>query len=252
MVEVADSLIQADELSYLAGIVILAGGASKRMGSPKAELILPTGERLVDYHVRQALELSAALTSNLPIMIADNGRGFSINPDLLKNSPSPVFHITDYLSANDLSNNILSSNDDKPIETGGALVAIESALQSVTSSIELTTDTSPHISWLTVISCDSLIPVTDLWQKLQPYMTQNPDKAVICLTDEHHLYPLLGLYRLSIEPNLKHYIDDGQRQVMKFIKPLVQPIPFAKNWQYLTNFNTPKDFEHACLALNNL
>ncbi|MGE6360833.1 molybdenum cofactor guanylyltransferase [Psychrobacter glacincola] len=255
MVEVADSLIQADELSYLAGIVILAGGASKRMGSPKAELILPTGERLVDYHVRQALELSAALTSNLPIMIADNGRGFSINPDLLKNSPSPVFHITDYLSANSLSNKILSSNDDKPIATGGALVAIEAALQSLkslVSSNQLMTDKSPYISWLMVISCDSLIPVNDLWQKLQPYMTQNPDKAVICLTDEHHLYPLLGLYRLSIEPNLKHYIDDGQRQVMKFIKPLVQPIPFAKNWQYLTNFNTPKDFEHACLALNNL
>ncbi|MCG3810194.1 NTP transferase domain-containing protein [Psychrobacter sp. Ps4] len=252
MVDVADRLIEVDKCNLLAGIVILAGGASKRMGSPKAELILPTGERLLDYHVRQALELSAAMISNIPIMIADNGRGFSINPDLLKNSPSPVFHITDYLSANDLSNNILSSNDDKPIETGGALVAIESALQSITSSIELTTDTSPHISWLTVISCDSLIPVTDLWQKLQPYMTNNSDKTVICLTDDSNLYPLLGLYRLSIEPNLKDYIDDGQRQVMKFIQPIVQPVPFAKNWQYLTNFNTPKDFEHACLALDDL
>jgi len=253
MVDVADSLIEVDKCNHLAGIVILAGGASKRMGSPKAELILPTGERLLDYHVRQALELSAAMISNIPIMIADNGHGFSINPDLLKKNPqSPVFHITDYLSANSLSNKILSSNDDKPIETGGALVAIEAALQSVTSSIELTTDTSPHISWLMVISCDSLIPVTDLWQKLQPYITQNPDKTVICLTDEHHLYPLLGLYRLSIEPDLKDYIDDEQRQVMKFIQQLVQPVPFAKDWQYLTNFNTPKDFEHACLALNDL
>ena len=252
MLEVTDSLIEVDIFNHLAGIVILAGGASKRMGTPKAELILPTGECLLDYHVRQALELSAALTSNLPIMIADNGRGFSINPDLLKNSPSPVFHITDYLSANSLSNKILSSNDDKPIATGGALVAIESALQSVTSSIELTTDTSPHISWLMVISCDSLIPVTDLWQKLQPYMTKNPDKSVICLTDDSHLYPLLGLYRLDMEPDLKRYIDDGQRQVMKFIKPIVQPVPFAKDWQYLTNFNTPKDFEHACLALDDL
>ena len=252
MLEVVDSLIEVDRFNHLAGIVILAGGASKRMGTPKAELILPTGERLLDYHVRQALELSAAMISNIPIMIADNGRSFSINPDLIKNSPSPVFHITDYLSANDLSNKILSSNDDKPIATGGALVAIESALQSVTSSIELTTDKSPHISWLMVISCDSLIPVNDLWQKLQPYMTNNSDKTVICLTDDSNLYPLLGLYRLSIEPNLKDYIDDGQRQVMKFIQPIVQPVPFAKNWQYLTNFNTPKDFEHACLALNDL
>ena len=255
MVDVADRLIKADGFNHLAGIVILAGGASKRMGTPKAELILPTGECLLDYHVRQALELSAALTSNLPIMIADNGRGFSINPDLIKNSPSPVFHINDYLSANALSNKILSSNDNKPIETGGALVAIESALQalkSLASSNQLIKEASWQQSWLMVISCDSLIPVTDLWQKLRPYMTKNPDKTVICLTDDSHLYPLLGLYRLSIEPDLKRYIDDEQRQVMKFIKPIVQPVAFVKKWQNLTNFNTPKDFSRACLALNNL
>ncbi|WP_198329306.1 molybdenum cofactor guanylyltransferase [Psychrobacter cibarius] len=255
MLEVADSLIKIDKCNHLVGIVILAGGASKRMGTPKAELILPTGERLVDYHVRQALELSAALTSNLPIMIADNGRGFSINPNLIKSSKSSIFHIRDYLSANSLSNKILSSNDDKPIETGGALVAIESALQSLkilANAPELTEMPDIQSSWLLVISCDSLIPVTDLWQKLQPYITQADGKSVICLTDEHHLYPLLGLYRLSIEPELKQYIDAGQRQVMKFIQPLVQPVPFAKDWQYLTNFNTPKDFEHAYLALNDL
>ena len=257
MLEVADSLIKADGFNHLAGIVILAGGASKRMGSPKAELILPTGERLLDYHVRQALELSAAMMSNMPIMIADNGRGFSINPNLIKSSKSSIFHIRDYLSANALSSkNIsgknLSNKDDKSIETGGALVAIESALQSLASSNQLTKDASWQQSWLLVISCDSLIPITDLWQKLQPYITQAADKSVICLTDDSHLYPLLGLYRLDMEPDLKRYIDDEQRQVMKFIKPIVQPVAFVKKWQNLTNFNTPKDFARACLALNNL
>lgn len=256
MLEVADSLIKADELSRLAGIVILAGGASKRMGSPKAELILPTGERLLDYHVRQALELSAAMMSNLPIMIADNGRGFSVNADLSKKKlPSPIFHITDYLSTNTLSSKSVSRKDDKSIETGGALVAIEAALQSLkrlASSNPLTKNANWQQSWLLVISCDSLIPISDLWQKLQPYITQADDKSVICLTDDSHLYPLLGLYRLSIETELKQYIDDGQRQVMKFIKPIVQPVPFTKAWQALTNFNTPKDFARACLALSNL
>ena len=241
MLQVADSSTQADELSCLAGIVILAGGASKRMGSPKAELILPTGERLLDYHVRQALELSAAMTSDLPIMIADNGRGFSVHADLMKKDlQSSIFHIGDYLS----------SNDNKQIETGGALVAIEAALQSLASSNQSTKDANWQQSWLMVISCDSLIPISDLWQKLQPYTTQADGKSVICLTDDSHLYPLLGLYRLSIEPELKQYIDNGQRQVMKFIKPIVQPVPFTQAWQALTNFNTPKDFARACLALN--
>ena len=244
MLQVADSSTQADELSCLAGIVILAGGASKRMGSPKAELILPTGERLLDYHVRQALELSAAMTSDLPIMIADNGRGFSVHADLMKKDlQSSIFHIGDYLS----------SNDNKQIETGGALVAIEAALQSLkrlANSKQLTKEANWQQSWLLVISCDSLIPISDLWQKLQPYTTQADGKSVICLTDDSHLYPLLGLYRLSIEPELKQYIDDGQRQVMKFIKPIVQPVPFTQAWQALTNFNTPKDFARACLALN--
>ena len=260
MLEVADSLIKADGFNHLAGIVILAGGASKRMGSQKAELILPTGERLLDYHVRQALELSAAMMSNMPIMIADNGRGFSINPNLIKSSKSSIFRIRDYLSANALSSkNIsgknLSNKDDKSIETGGALVAIEAALESLKSlarSNQLTKDASWQQSWLLVISCDSLIPITDLWQKLQPYTTQADCKSVICLTDDSHLYPLLALYRLSIEPDLKRYIDDEQRQVMKFVKPIVQPVLFAKAWQNLTNFNTPKDFASACLALNNL
>ena len=245
MLQVADSSAQADELSSLAGIVILAGGASKRMGSPKAELILPTGERLLDYHVRQALELSAAMTSDLPIMIADNGRGFSVHADLMKKDlQSSIFHIGDYLS----------SNDNKQIETGGALVAIEAALQSLkrlANSKQLTKEANWQQSWLLVISCDSLIPISDLWQKLQPYTTQADGKSVICLTDDSHLYPLLGLYRLSIEPELKQYIDDGQRQVMKFIKPIVQPVPFTQAWQALTNFNTPKDFASACLALND-
>ena len=243
MLEVADRLIQTDERIHLAGIVILAGGASKRMGSPKAELILPTGERLLDYHVRQALELSAAMMSNIPIMIADNGRNFTVNHDLIEKNPqSSISYITDYLS----------SNDNNQIETGGALVAIESALQLLkilVNAPDLTEMPDVQSYWLLVISCDSLIPVTDLWKKLQPYITQAAEKSVICLTDDSHLYPLLGLYRLSIEPELKHYIDNGQRQVMKFIKPIVQPVPFAKAWQDLTNFNTPDAFECACTAL---
>ena len=246
MVEVADSLIEVDRLNRLAGIVILAGGASKRMGSPKAELILPKGERLLDYHVRQALELSAAMISNIPIMIADNGRNFTVNHDLIEKNPqSSISYITDYLS----------SNDNNQIETGGALVAIESALQLLkilVNAPDLTEMPDVKSYWLLVISCDSLIPVTDLWKKLKPYIAQATNKSVICLTDNEHLYPLLGLYRLDIEADLKCYLDDSQRQVMRFIKPIVKPVTLPQNWQYLTNFNTPNAFECACIALRDI
>lgn len=243
MLEFADSLIEVDRSNRLAGIVILAGGAPKRMGTPKAELILPTGECLLDYHIRQALELSAVVMKKVPIMIADNGRNFTVNHDLIEKNPqSSISYITDYLS----------SNDNKKIETGGALVAIEAALKFSVNSTTLRKAQSEQLSWLLVISCDSLIPATDLWQKLTPYMINAPKKPIVCLTDENHLYPLLGVYRLNIEPDLKRYIDDGQRQVMEFIKPIVQPVPFPKNWQHLTNFNTPKGFERACSALSSL
>ena len=234
-------------LNTLAGVVILAGGASKRMGTPKAELILPTGERLLDYHVRHALELKAgdfnATALNIPIMIADNERGFTVGLDLsVSNLQSPIINIADYNPV----------HDDEQSDNGGALVAIESALHTLAKLTDLTINQQDGSSWLLVISCDSLIPATDLWQKMQSVMIQAVGKKVVCLTDDSHLYPLLGLYQLSLEADLKAYIDSGQRRVMPFIKPLTQAVPLTESWQHLTNFNTPEDFQRACAALSDL
>ena len=221
----------------LVGVVILAGGASKRMGTSKATLTLPSDEQLLDYHVRHASELQ------VPILIADNGRGFHLGLDINSSTPkSPVMPIADYVSDFDADNN-------EQIRTGGALVAIESALQTLIGLNDSEVSKNQNASWLLIISCDSLIPATDLWQKLQQAINTVANKRVICLKDDSHLYPLLGLYHLDIEPDLKAYIDSGQRRVMPFIQPIVQAMPVTQNWQYLTNFNTPEDFKQACAAL---
>ncbi len=242
-------------LASLAGVVILAGGNSRRMGTPKAKLTLPTNETLLDYHVRQAIKL------NVPIMIADNGRSFTVNAELLSSKPElPIFHIADYRSVSIIDNS----------ETEGPLVAIESALQALASLNSIATQNNEHSSWLMVISCDSLITAHDLWQELNLYIdaaisddiaTTQPsapstikatNKSVICLTDDSHLYPLLGLYKLDIESDLRAYIDNGQRQVMRFIEPMTQAVPVIKEWLPLTNLNTPEDFKRACAALYHL
>ncbi len=224
----------------LAGVVILAGGASSRMGTPKATLRLPTGDSLLDYHVRQAAKL------NVPIMIADNGRGFKVSADLLlKHENLPILYIPDYGSK------LNAENSDKQKATGGALVAILSALQSIANLTDASTLENKHLSWLMVMSCDSLIPATALWQQLQTDIAPALNQSVICLSDDTHVYPLLGLYRLSIAADLRTYIERGERQVMRFIQHQVQPVALPKNWQHLTNFNTPEQFKQACAALND-
>ncbi|MGE6441015.1 molybdenum cofactor guanylyltransferase [Psychrobacter sp. NPDC078409] len=228
----------SNNLDVLAGVVILAGGASRRMGTAKAMLTLPSGEQLLDYHVRHASKLP------VPILVADNGCGFQTGLDVHSEKPNaPVIHIADY------GVDIDSSEHDEQVKTGGALVAIESALQTLLSLHDLYESKNKNKLWLLVISCDSLIPATDLWQKLQCEISLATDKKIICLKDDGHLYPLLGLYQLSIEPDLKAYIDSGQRRVMQFIQPFVHSVPFSEEWQNLTNFNTPEEFKQACAAL---
>lgn len=110
----------------LVGIVILAGGESSRMGSPKALLSLLTGERLIDFHICHAKKL------NVPVMVADNGKNFCQDNFSQDNT---VKIIDDYFEK------------DEQGKGAGALSAIANAMQEVIYPND----------YLMVVSCDSLI-----------------------------------------------------------------------------------------------
>lgn len=198
----------------LAGIVILAGGESSRMGSPKALLTLPNGEQLIDFHIRHATML------NVPVMVADNGKNFC-QDNFSQDNDMTI--IDDYV---------------KKDETGkgaGALSAIVSAMQNLTS----------QTSYLLVVSCDSLLGADLVYEHLQ-YL----DNADVMYVKGEKDYPLLGLYRLDLLPQLKDFLDHGNRSVMKFLSTIdSESILMPDRWQALANFNTPEEFD---LALKQL
>lgn len=246
MTQKADRAQISQTTTNLAGVVILAGGQSRRMGFPKAQLSLPSNERLLDYHVQHASQLG------VPIIIADNERGFTVAETLLEQldiNAIPLLHTEDYRPA----------TIEGSTETAGALAAIAGAMQALKTAAQPNSDDELATSWLMVVSCDSLITAPKLWQALSPYCDSHgteaeandivANKSVVCLTDASYPYPLLALYRLELVAKLCAYLDSGQRRVIEFIKPIAQPVLLPNEWLQLTNLNTPDDFKIACARL---
>ena len=190
----------------LAGVVILAGGESSRMGSPKALLSLPNGETLLDFHIRHAKRL------NVPVMVADNGKHFCQNKS--------VKIIDDYIK------------NDETGKGAGALSAIAGAIENLTS----------QNGYLMVISCDCLIGADLVFAKL---VHQIIDEDVVYFKGEKD-YPLLGLYRVDLLPTLKDFLDNGSRSVMKFLSDRkVKAVALPNELVALANFNTLDEFQKA-------
>ena len=193
----------------LSGIVILAGGESSRMGSPKALLPLPTGETLLDFHICHAESLT------VPVMVADNAKGFCQHDD--------VMLVKDYL-LNDTSG-----------KGAGALSAIAGAMAHLPH----------HAGYLLVISCDSLVSAHQLFDTLTAQSVQNAD-VIYVKSDKD--YPLLGLYSLDLTDKLQGYLDNGGRSVMKFLSEVnVKTVDLPNGWVKLANFNDKDEFELALI-----
>lgn len=240
--------LSENDVAGLAGIVILAGGVSTRMGSPKALLTLHSGQSLLDYHVQRASQLG------VPILIADNGQGFSTQ---IEDAVTSLIHVEDYQPQS-------SHADAKHKHSAGPLGAILSAMQQLlyvpVTGQAMLTDASDISQWMLVVSCDSLVSATDIWKQVtefiattaqpvveasQQAVTQTTCSQVYCLTDNERMYPLLGLYQLSVAEALQAYLDAGERRVMGFIKPIFQHVAMPESWYALSNLNTPQQFQQA-------
>ena len=244
--------LSKSDVAGLAGIVILAGGLSTRMGSPKALLTLPSGQSLLDFHVQRASQFG------VPILIADNAQGFSTQVEDVVTS---LIYVEDYQPQS-------SHPDAKHKHSAGPLGAILSAMQQlldqpVTDQTGLT-DTNNISQWMLVVSCDSLVSATDILKQVtefiattaqpvvdasQQAVTQTTCPQVYCLTDNERMYPLLGLYQLSVVETLQTYLDAGERRVIGFIKPICQNVAMPEYWYALSNLNTPEQFKQACQSL---
>lgn len=259
-------------MSVLVGVLILAGGESTRMGRPKALLAVPnlvsnsisnsikdSEQTLLEFHIRHALPVARAY--DVPIWIADNGKGFTWRDDVLGDTCDDRANISysqDYLP------NEHSQSKGGQSKGAGALSAICGAMSAL-GLHDTDSDTSKCLSskYLLVLSCDSLVGADSLFELLNDKRLNDnrlSDKRLDETTPvlyvksqaQHKDYPLLGLYRCELFARLCAYLERGERSVMKFLASVgVHSVPLPNDLQSLANFNTPDEFYQAVQVLNN-
>lgn len=192
-------------------VLILAGGQSSRMGMAKAQLLLPNGQTLLDFHIDNATYL------DLPILIADNGKGFEIT------NQDRICLIDDYLPS------------DPSGKGQGALSAIVAGLQCLDND-----------GFLLVVSCDNLLKINEIAKILTHTTTQ------VGYLKNGKDYPLLGIYHTSILPALTQFLENGNRSVMQFLTlTTCQTFELDSKLQALANFNTMTEFYQALEIFND-
>lgn len=239
----------------LAGVLILAGGESRRMGKPKALLKLPSGQTLLDFHIEKAQSL------DVPVYVADNGQSY--------HSAYSYQQVADF------------KKGQGPLAAiaGGMMAICDDSLRhnaqlNKQDAQTLAADTNDQKHVL-VISCDSLIDADKLYAYLHEHDCLNrgghdfdvedtPRKqtglesatisvcSVCHLRDDDHDYPLLGLYQLSLLAELQDCVAQKNLRVMRFIENRRLTVPMPKVWQSVANINTPEQFAEACKMLSSL
>lgn len=97
-----------------------------------------------------------------------------------------------------------------------------------------------NLSGIVCFPCDTLI----LPSQLFPLMPS--DTCNLCFSSNNKTLPLLGRYSVDILTDLQHYLDSGERRVMRFIdaiNPIIIELP--RPLTALATYNTLKEFEHS-------
>lgn len=198
-------------MNTINAVLILAGGQSSRMGSPKALLTLPNGQSLLDFHIDNAKSL------NLPILIADNNKGYyTANQQDIK-------VIDDYLPSDEFG------------KGQGALSAIVSALQFINKK-----------GYVLVIGCDTLLNI-DLIAKTLSNITA--DVGYLMGQKEYPLLGVYHSRVLATLIEFLNTGNRSVMQFLNLVD--CQTFNLDNHWHSLANFNTQDEFNQALQKTTN-
>lgn len=198
-------------MNTINAVLILAGGQSSRMGSPKALLTLPNGQSLLDFHIDNAKSL------NLPILIADNNKGYyTANQQDIK-------VIDDYLPSDEFG------------KGQGALSAIVSALQFINKK-----------GYVLVIGCDTLLNI-DLIAKTLSNTTA--DVGYLMGQKEYPLLGVYHSRVLATLIDFLNTGNRSVMQFLNLVD--CQTFNLDDDWHMLANFNTQDEFNQALQKITN-
>ena len=93
--------------------------------------------------------------------------------------------------------------------------------------------------WFLFSPCDTPFIPDNLAERLS---SESEGYPALWVHDGERDHPTIALIHRKIVPELQHYIDQGERRVMVFLKSLGgRSVDFSESQQAFSNVNTPED-----------
>lgn len=194
-------------------LLILCGGASRRMGRNKA-LLLWQGEPLLQHQIRRAQR---------PVWLAAG------------NTRYPNSEQTLYLP------------DAFPEPQGplsGLLPALEHAAACKIPALFV-------ISCDNLLDPEEVITLLERSRDCHA-AAQAREQGIVFLKEDEHIHPLLARYCSTLAPSLKNYLLTGQRRIRPWLlAQACYGLPLPQAWRTRCNLNTPEEYQRALTEMQN-